>query len=65
MTAISPPSIASNSATTAPSEVPGATAATLAYHAISLWVPAIWGTIAFILLQKAKGQPVVLRRPPE
>ena len=25
-----------------------ATAATLAYHAISLWVPALWGTIAFI-----------------
>ncbi len=42
-----------------------ATAATLAYHAISLWVPAIWGTIAFVLLQKTKGQPIVLRRPPE
>jgi uncharacterized membrane protein YbhN (UPF0104 family) len=42
-----------------------ATAATLAYHAISLWVPAIWGTIAFILLQKTKRQPIVLRRPPE
>jgi uncharacterized membrane protein YbhN (UPF0104 family) len=42
-----------------------ATAATLAYHAISLWIPAIWGTIAFILLQKTKGQPVVLRNPPE
>jgi uncharacterized membrane protein YbhN (UPF0104 family) len=42
-----------------------ATAATLAYHAISLWVPAIWGTIAFILLQKTKKQPIVLRRPPE
>ena len=42
-----------------------ATAATLAYHAISLWVPAIGGTIAFVLLQKAKSQPIVLRRPPE
>jgi uncharacterized protein (TIRG00374 family) len=31
-----------------------ATAATLAYHAISLWVPAVWGTIAFIVLQKTK-----------
>jgi uncharacterized membrane protein YbhN (UPF0104 family) len=41
-----------------------ATAATLAYHAISLWVPAIWGTIAFILLQKTKRQPIVLRNPP-
>jgi len=42
-----------------------ATAATLAYHAISLWVPAIWGTIAFIVLQKTKGQPIILRNPPE
>jgi uncharacterized protein (TIRG00374 family) len=42
-----------------------ATAATLAYHAISLWVPAIWGTIAFIVLQKTKTKPIVLRNPPE
>jgi uncharacterized membrane protein YbhN (UPF0104 family) len=42
-----------------------ATAATLAYHAISLWVPAIWGTIAFIVLQKTKRQPIVLRNPTE
>jgi uncharacterized membrane protein YbhN (UPF0104 family) len=42
-----------------------ATAATLAYHAIALWVPAIAGTIAFVLLQKGKKQPVVLRNPPE
>jgi uncharacterized membrane protein YbhN (UPF0104 family) len=42
-----------------------ATAATLVYHAISLWVPAVWGTIAFILLQKTKKQPIVLRNPPE
>ncbi len=42
-----------------------ATAATLAYHAISLWVPAVWGTIAFVLLQKTKRQPIVLRNPPE
>jgi len=42
-----------------------ATAATLVYHAISLWVPAVWGTIAFILLQKTKRQPIVLRNPPE
>jgi uncharacterized protein (TIRG00374 family) len=32
-----------------------ATAATLVYHAISLWVPAVWGTIACIVLQKSKG----------
>jgi uncharacterized membrane protein YbhN (UPF0104 family) len=42
-----------------------ATAATLAYHAISLWVPAVWGTIAFIVLQRSKKQPIVLRNPPE
>ena len=42
-----------------------ATAATLTYHAISLWVPAVWGTIAFIVLQKTKGQPVILRNPTE
>ena len=42
-----------------------AIAATLAYHAISLWVPAVWGTIAFIVLQKTKRQPIVLRNPTE
>ena len=42
-----------------------ATAATLAYHAISLWVPAIWGTIAFFVLQKTKRQPIILRNPSE
>jgi uncharacterized membrane protein YbhN (UPF0104 family) len=42
-----------------------ATAATLTYHAISLWVPAVWGTIAFVVLQKTKGQPVFLRDPTE
>jgi uncharacterized membrane protein YbhN (UPF0104 family) len=42
-----------------------ATAATLVYHAIALWVPAVWGTIAFILLQKTKKQPIILRNPTE
>jgi uncharacterized membrane protein YbhN (UPF0104 family) len=42
-----------------------ATAATLVYHAISLWIPAVWGTIAFIVLQKTKNQPIVLRNPTE
>ncbi|HEY3944273.1 MAG TPA: flippase-like domain-containing protein [Solirubrobacteraceae bacterium] len=42
-----------------------ATAATLVYHAISLWVAALWGTIAFIALQKTKKQPVILRNPTE
>jgi hypothetical protein len=42
-----------------------AAAATLVYHAISLWVPAIWGTVAFIVLQKTKKQPITLRNPTE
>jgi uncharacterized membrane protein YbhN (UPF0104 family) len=42
-----------------------ATAATLAYHAISLWIPALWGTIAFIVLQRSKRQPIFLRNPRE
>jgi uncharacterized membrane protein YbhN (UPF0104 family) len=42
-----------------------ATAATLAYQAISLWVPAVWGTIAFVVLQKTRKQPIVLRNPSE
>lgn len=40
-----------------------ATAATVVYHAISLWVPATWGTIAFLLLRKSRGQPLRLREP--
>ena len=42
-----------------------ATAATLVYHAISLWVPALWGTVAFVALQRSKKQPIVLRNPTE
>jgi uncharacterized membrane protein YbhN (UPF0104 family) len=42
-----------------------ATAATLVYHAISLWIPAVWGTVAFVVLQRTKRQPIVLRNPPE
>jgi uncharacterized membrane protein YbhN (UPF0104 family) len=42
-----------------------ATAATLVYHAISLWVPALCGAIAFVFVQKARRRPVVLRNPPE
>jgi uncharacterized protein (TIRG00374 family) len=40
-----------------------ATAATLVYHAIALWVPAMWGTIAFVILQRTKGQPIIPRQP--
>jgi uncharacterized membrane protein YbhN (UPF0104 family) len=38
-----------------------ATAATVVYHAISLWVPAMWGSVAFLLLRKSRGQPLRLR----
>jgi uncharacterized membrane protein YbhN (UPF0104 family) len=38
-----------------------ATAATVVYHAISLWIPAMWGTVAFLLLRKSRGQPISLR----
>jgi uncharacterized membrane protein YbhN (UPF0104 family) len=40
-----------------------ATAATLVYHAISLLVPAVWGTLAFLLLRRTRGQPLILRPP--
>lgn len=38
-----------------------ATSATLVYHAISLWVPALWGTVTFVLLRRTRSQPLVLR----
>jgi uncharacterized membrane protein YbhN (UPF0104 family) len=42
-----------------------ATAAEVVYHAISLWVPAVWGTIAFLVLRHTRGQPIALRPPRE
>ena len=38
-----------------------AAAATLVYHAISLWVPAMWGTVAFVILRRTRCQPLELR----
>ena len=38
-----------------------ATAATLVYHAIALWIPAMWGTIAFLILRRTRSQPLELR----
>lgn len=38
-----------------------ATAATVVYHAISLWVPAVWGTAAFLVLRRTRRQPIELR----
>jgi uncharacterized membrane protein YbhN (UPF0104 family) len=40
-----------------------ATAATVVYHAIALWVPAMWGTIAFVILRRTKGRPLIPRAP--
>lgn len=43
-----------------------ATSATIVYHAISLWVPAVWGTAAFLALRRTRNQPLTLkplRRP--
>lgn len=41
-----------------------ATAGTIVYRGISLWVPALWGTAAFLILQRTRGQPLTLREPP-
>lgn len=40
-----------------------AAAATVVYHAISLWVPAMWGTVAFLVLRRTGRQPLQLRPP--
>ena len=42
-----------------------ATAATVVYHAIALWVPAMWGTVAFLILRRTKDRPITLRPPRE
>jgi uncharacterized membrane protein YbhN (UPF0104 family) len=38
-----------------------ATAATVVYHAIALWIPATWGTITYIILRRTRDKPVTLR----
>ena len=35
-----------------------ATAATVVYHAIALWIPAMWGTVAFIILRRTRDRPL-------
>jgi hypothetical protein len=40
-----------------------ATASTVVYHAIALWVPAMWGTVAFIILRRTRNEPITLRPP--
>lgn len=42
-----------------------ATAATVVYHAIALWVPAVWGTVAYVVLRRTRNQPLELRPPRE
>lgn len=42
-----------------------ATAATVVYHAIALWIPAMWGTVAFLILRRTRGLPIQLRPPRE
>ena len=39
-----------------------ATAATVVYHAIALWIPAMWGTVAFLLLRRTRGRPISCAR---
>ncbi len=38
-----------------------AAAAAVVYHAIALWIPAIWGTIAFIRLRRSQTDPLTSR----
>jgi uncharacterized membrane protein YbhN (UPF0104 family) len=38
-----------------------ATAAVVVYHAIALWVPSVWGTVAFLILRRTRRQPLQLR----
>jgi uncharacterized membrane protein YbhN (UPF0104 family) len=40
-----------------------ATAATVVYHAIALWIPALWGTVAFVILRRTRNRPLNLRPP--
>jgi uncharacterized membrane protein YbhN (UPF0104 family) len=39
-----------------------ATAAAVVYHAFALWIPALWGTVAFVRLRRSRG-PLELRPP--
>jgi uncharacterized membrane protein YbhN (UPF0104 family) len=40
-----------------------ATAATVVYHAIALWIPAMWGSATFLVLRHTRNRPVTLRPP--
>jgi hypothetical protein len=36
-------------------------AAAVVYHAIALWIPALWGTFGFIRLRRSLSEPLVPR----
>ena len=38
-----------------------ATAAAVVYHAIALWIPAMWGTVGFIRLRRSHQEPLTPR----
>lgn len=38
-------------------------AAAIVYHAIALWIPALWGTLAFLVVRRSRGEPLILREP--
>jgi len=40
-----------------------ATAATVVYHGIALWIPATWGTITYIVLRRTRDRPLTPRPP--
>jgi len=40
-----------------------AAAATVVYHAIALWIPAVWGSIAFLIVRRSRGEPLTPRTP--
>lgn len=40
-----------------------AAAAVLLYHAIVLWVPSLWGTVAYALLRRQMRNPILPRTP--
>jgi len=42
-----------------------AAAAAVVYHAIALWIPAVWGTAAYIRLRRSRREPLPPRAPRE
>ena len=42
-----------------------AAAGVLIYHAISLWVPTVFGTVAFLLIRRTLGKPITPRAVPD